>query len=95
VLRAHLEPYNATARSLVMSVRFTNNGRYPANFWASTFRLVVDGVPRAPTNGLDEVVDGRSAKDGEVVFEVPRDTKTAALRVISGDEQTDVPLDLP
>jgi hypothetical protein len=95
LLRARLEPYNATTRSLALRVRLTNNGNYGVNFWTASFRLVVDGVPRAPTNGLNEVVDGRAAKDGDVVFDVPTEAKSVALRLIWGDEQTDVPLDLP
>ena len=95
LLRARLEPYNATTRSLELRVRLTNNGNYGVNFWTATFRLVVDGVPRAPTNGLNEVVDGRAAKDGDVVFDVPTEAKSVALRLIWGDEQTDVPFDLP
>ena len=95
LLRARLEPYNATTRSLALRVRLTNNGNYGVNFWTASFRLVVDGVPRAPTNDLNEVVDGRAAEDGDVVFDVPTEAKSVALRLIWGDEQTDVPLDLP
>jgi len=46
----------------------TNNGKYPANFWAASFRLLVDGVPRAPENDLNELVDSHSAKEGMVEF---------------------------
>ena len=95
LLRARLEPYNATTRTLTLTVRFTNNGRYDANFWAASFRLIVDGVPRAPTNGLNELVAGHSAKDGDAVFEIPNDTTSVALRLLWGDEQTDVPLEVP
>jgi hypothetical protein len=95
LLRARLEPYNATTRSLALRVRLTNNGNYGVNFWTASFRLVVDGVPRAPNNGLNEVVDGRAAKDGDVVFDVPTEAKSVAVRLIWGDEQTDVPLELP
>jgi len=95
ILRGRVEPYNATTRELALRVRLTNNGNYGVNFWTATFRLVVDGVPRAPTNGLNEIVDGHAAKDGDVIFDVPDDAKSVALRIIWGDEQTDVPLDLP
>jgi hypothetical protein len=93
-LGARLDPYNATTRSLVLSVRFTNNGPYGKNFWGDSFRLLVDGVPRAPTNSLNEVVNGHAAKEGDVVFEVPAATTSAVLRLYIGGEQTDVPLDL-
>jgi hypothetical protein len=95
LLRGRVESYNATTQSLALRVRLTNNGPYPVNVWSASFRLVVDDVPRAPTNSLNEVVDGHAAKDGDVVFDVPSDTKSVALRLIWSDEQTDVPLDLP
>jgi hypothetical protein len=94
VLSARLEPYNTNARSLVLTVRYTNNGRYPANFWTATFRLLVDDVPRAPTNDLNKVVDGQSAAEGDVVFEIPATTRRVTLRILSGDEHADVPLDV-
>jgi len=95
LLRGRVESYNATTRSLALRVRLTNNGNYGVNFWSASFRLVVDGVPRAPTNLLNEIVDGHAAKDGDVVFDVPSDTKNVALRLIWADEQTDVLVDLP
>jgi hypothetical protein len=94
ILSARIEAYNAEKESLVVGLRYVNNGRYPANFWGAKFRLIVEGIPRAPTNSLNEVVDGQSAKEGEVVFEVPTGTLSAALRIMSGDEHTDVPLQL-
>jgi hypothetical protein len=95
ILRGRVEPYNATTRSLALRIRLTNNGNYGVNFWASSFRLVIDGVPRAPTNGLNEIVDGHAAKDGDVIFDVPDDARSVALRLVWSEEQTDVPLDLP
>jgi len=95
ILSARLAPFNREKRSLVFSVRYTNNGRYPANFWVASFRLLVEDVPRAPTNSLNEVVAGESAKEGEVAFEVPADTTRVALRISAGDERTDIPFVLP
>ena len=94
VLSARLEPYNTNARSLVLTTRYTNNSRYPANFWTSTFRLLVDDVPRAPTNDLNKVVDGQSAAEGDVVFEIPATTPRVTLRILVADEHIDLPLDL-
>jgi hypothetical protein len=83
---------------LRFTVRCTNNGAFPMNFWDSSFRLVVDGVPRAPISGLNEVVDGRSAKEGDVVFEVPTGENKVVLRIsaptTSGSETTEIPFDL-
>jgi hypothetical protein len=94
ILSMRLEPFNAQNRSLTIRLRYLNSGRYPANFWSASFRLLVDGVPRAPTNLLDEVVAGQSATDGDVVFEVPAAATMVTLRVLSGDEHTDIPFDL-
>ena len=94
LLQGRLEPYNATTRSLTLMVRLTNNGSYGTNFWTRLFRVLIDGVPRAPTNDLNEVVDGHAAKEGDVVFSIPNDAKSVTLRLIWGNEQTDIPLDL-
>jgi hypothetical protein len=56
---------------------------------------LVDDVPRAPTNLLNEVVDGESAKEGDVIFEVPAAVKDVVLQVSAGDEKSRVPLKLP
>jgi hypothetical protein len=95
VLSAQLQPFNREKRALVFSIRYTNNGRYPANFWVASYRLLLDDVPNAPTNDLNEVVAGESAKQGEVTFEVPVTATRAVLRISSGDERTDIPFDLP
>jgi hypothetical protein len=52
-----------------------------ANFWSDQFRLLVDGVPRAPDSDLSVVVEGGSARDGEVIFEVPTTARSMALRI--------------
>lgn len=52
-----------------------------ANFWSDQFRLLVDGVPRAPDSDLNVVVEGGSARDGEVIFEVPTAARSLALRI--------------
>ena len=73
----------------------TNNGKYPANFWVSSFRLVVDGVPRAPENDLNEVVADHSAKEGIVEFVIPDTTTNAGLQIGDvGKEAPAISLDL-
>ena len=84
ILRARPERSNPGQVALHLSVRLTNNGNYDANFWNASFRLLVDRVPRAPTNFLDEVVNGHSAMEGEVDFEVPASAKRLVLLV--GDD---------
>ena len=95
ILSAKVEPIAADRRSLTFNVRYMNAGRYPANFWSDSYRLFVDEVPRAPTQLLDEVVAGDSAKEGEVVFEVPLDVKDVVLQISSGTDKTRMPFKLP
>ncbi len=59
----------------------TNNSGYPGNFWAASFRLLVNGVPQAPENDLNEIVDGNSAKEGIVEFVIPDTATEVGLQV--------------
>ena len=95
ILSAQVEPLDQERRALKFVVRYTNGGRYPANFWSASYRLIVDDVPRAPTNFLDEVVEPDSAKEGDVVFELPVSVKDVVLQISSGDEKSRIPLKLP
>jgi hypothetical protein len=106
------KPFPATYSVLGIAAEARVPGRYglrfrirltvPANsgdagFWDSSFRLLVDGVPRAPDSRLDELVPGGSAKDGEISFEVPDGTQTLALRIVHHDGANvvaDLPLDV-
>jgi hypothetical protein len=94
ILRTEVQPYNAEKRALKFTVRHTNNGHYPANFWSSSYRLLVDDVPQAPTNFLDEVVASSSAKVGDVIFEVPLTVNQVVLQISSGDEKTRIPISI-
>ena len=95
LLSAEIEPIDADRRSLTFVVRYMNGGRYPSNFWSSSYRLIVADVPRAPINSLDEVVAPDSAMEGEVIFEVPVSTKDVVLQISSGDEKSRIPFKLP
>ena len=95
ILSAQVAPIDAERRTLTFDVRYTNAGRYPANFWGRSFRLIVADVPREPTNSLNEVVGGDSAKEGEVVFELPRGAKDVTLQISAGDEKSRIPFNLP
>jgi hypothetical protein len=99
ILSARLEPYNAEKNALSFTIGCTNNDDYPMNFWDRSFRLLVDGVPRAPISGLNEIVEGQSAKEGDIVFEVPAGENKVVLQISaptpSGtDETTEIPFDL-
>src|SRR5215831_6896526 len=95
VLSAKMEPIDAERRSLTFRVRYLNTGGRQANFWSSSFQLIVDDVPRSQTNFLDELVDAHSAKEGDAVFEVPPGVKDVVLQISSGDEKTRLPFKLP
>ncbi|HUK34822.1 MAG TPA: hypothetical protein VLV86_12955 [Vicinamibacterales bacterium] len=95
VLSAEVDPIDADRRSLKFGVRYMNAGRYPANFWSASFRLLVDDVPHPPTNVLDEVVASDSAKDGDVGFELPVAAKDVVLQISSGDEKSRLVFSLP
>ena len=81
VLAARLDRYAPNKLSLRFEVRMTNNGKYPANFWGASFRLLVDGAPRAPENNLNELVDSHSAKEGMVEFVIPDTTTDVGLQI--------------
>ncbi len=93
-LRIDVAPRTTENDELTLRLRMTNHDRYDKNFWDESFRLVVAGVPRAPESHLNEVVPGESAKDGDVLFVIPRGTTAAQLRIRIGDTRTEVPLDL-
>ncbi len=82
----------AETRGLTISLRATNNGPYPVNFWNSNFRLLVDDVPQAPVGELNKVVEGRSAQTGDVEFTYPANSRSLALRIVMGDTSTEIPL---
>jgi hypothetical protein len=95
VLSAKTEPIDADRRSVTFRVRYLNTGHRQANFWSSSFRLIVDDVLRSPTNFLDELVDGDSAKEGDAVFELPVSVKDVVLQISLGDEKSRLPFKLP
>lgn len=81
ILSARLDRYAPNKLSLKLEVRMTNNDRYDANFWAASFRLLVDGVLQAPVNDLNELVAGHSAKEGSVEFVIPDSTTDIGLQI--------------
>lgn len=94
LLNATLAPRNSESSTLTIQVRLLNNRNYPVNFWDSQFRLLIDGIPRAPNSGLNVVVDGNAADEGDVSFIVPKSATRPQLRILFADEKTDIPLTL-
>jgi hypothetical protein len=81
LLSADLENYSPGQSALHLRVRMTNNGRYGANFWAASFRLLVNDMLEPPLGDLDEVVASNSAKEAEIIFVVPANATTAGLQM--------------
>ena len=94
ILTAQADRRSLGKLGLTLNIRMTNNGPYDVGFWSDSFRLLVDGVPRAPVSRLNELVDARSAKEGAVEFEMPETVKSLALQVLVGDKP-EVTADMP
>ncbi|MGH7555281.1 MAG: hypothetical protein ACREMQ_19940 [Longimicrobiales bacterium] len=76
--------------TLTLAVRADNRSGYTASFSDAGFRLVLDGLPRAPVGGLNEIVDAGTVKDGDVEFDLP----LTARDVRNGDTTREPPLQL-
>ena len=94
ILKAELSRYNVEKLSITFTVRMTNTSKYPDNFWSDSFRLLVEGVPRSPVSDLNELVRGQSAEEGKIVFIVPEGTASVALRILHGNDSTEIPISL-
>jgi hypothetical protein len=94
ILKVELQPYNAEKKALKFSLRYTNNRPYDANFWERSFRLLVDDIPQPPTNSLNEIVAGNSAKAADVVFEIPVAMNQVVLQIIGLTDKTQIPVPL-
>jgi|SRR5579871_1956817 len=95
LLSARLDPYSPGKASLHLTVRMTNNDRFDANFWAASFRLLVDGSLQSPANDLNELVSSHSAKEGDVDFVIPANISTAGLQMGDvGDGKPTITLNL-
>jgi hypothetical protein len=94
-ISASVTPLGNGTSELRLRMQFVNDGRYDANAWDAAFRLVLGGDTLAPTGGLNELVPGRSLRQGIVVFTIPvTATGKAVLRVIERDRVGELPLDL-
>lgn len=94
IISAQLAPFNAESRVLKLTIRCSNNARYPMNFWGQSFRLQIEGVLNAPLQGPNEVVEAQSAKAGEVTFTVPLAAQSALLKIGDpGHPTTEIPFD--
>lgn len=92
ILAVQLDQQPEGALSLRFSIRITNNHREPCLIGRDQFRLLVDGVPRAPTKAtfpnpaLDNqavIVEGYSAQEGDVIFVVPNTAESVDFLVVN------------
>jgi hypothetical protein len=95
ILSAQLAPFNAENRFLKLTIRCMVDYSYDINFWDRSFRLVIDGAERSPSNSLNQLVAAQSAKEGEIIFSVPTSARFVVLRIGSpGKATAQIPLDL-
>lgn len=94
LLKAEVSPQTSEKDALQLRLRMMNHDKYDTNFWDRSFRLIVDGMPMAPNGGLNELVPGQSAKEGDVMFVIPRGTTGATLKITYTDDSTEIPLNL-
>jgi hypothetical protein len=96
LLAARVDPYSLDKVSVHLTVRMTNNSPYPANFWADSFRLLVDGNLQSPNNYLNDLLPSNSSKEGDVEFVIPASTATAGLQMGDvGDGKPTIAITLP
>jgi hypothetical protein len=94
IVGSRVERRNPGELTLGLTVRMTNNGDYADNLWSSTFRLLVNGLGRAPVNFLDDLVDGGTSKDGPVIFAVPESVRSVELKLRHADKVVSLPIQL-
>ena len=94
LLNAEVTRQTAEKDALRIRLRMMNHDRYDHNFWNSSFRLILDSVPMAPAGDLNELVAGESAKEGDVVFEIPHGSAAGKLKITYYEDSTEIPLDL-
>jgi len=93
--RATVESRNAETATLLVDVRMSNRGKYPANFWDQSFRLRTNDGNVAASGGLNEVVPGGAeSSHGVLRFSVALASAPSALQIEYGGQTTQLPLRL-
>jgi hypothetical protein len=94
VLSASVDRYNVEKAAIIVTVRCTADKRsYGAVFQSQFIRLVVDGVPRAPDEPVNELVQAGTTKDAAFVFLLGKrpDTLKLTMRI---DKTIEIPIDM-
>jgi hypothetical protein len=82
------------SQRITVVVKWTNAGRYAAGTGDLVLRLASGGEVIAPVRSPSEVVAGQSTYVGDIVFDVPAETRMAVLRASLRDGKTEQPLTL-
>jgi hypothetical protein len=95
IMAAQIERSNDEQLVLNITLRVVNNGPSTDNFWDRSARLIIDGVPLAPFEAPNEIVDAHASKQAPFLFEIPDNVPAATLQVGQvGQETAKIPLDL-
>jgi len=89
LLSVHLQHHATGQNMLEFQVRMTNNTSYPTNFLENHFRLIINGVPIAPNEAPNEILDKGQSKDGKVSFIIPETVTKVELQVGQVGQETD------
>jgi hypothetical protein len=79
---------------MVVSVRMTNEGRYPAAATTVSMRVVAGAETLAPTQAPEGVLESKVSTFADWIFDLPPSTKEATLRATVGNKTAEVPLTL-
>ena len=95
IMAAQIERPSDEKLVLNITLRVINNGPSNDNFWDRSARLIIDGVPLAPVEAPNEIVDAHAAKQAPFLFEIPDNLTAAVLQVGQvGQETAKIPIDL-
>jgi hypothetical protein len=95
LVKAVVERETAERAALLLTVRCSvSREHYGTNFWSDSLRLVVDGIPREPTNSVNEVVSGGASKEAEFVFSLEAMPESLAVQFFDTGNMATVPLAL-
>ncbi len=94
VLGVETEALSPERFLLHIRVRLLTKSDVDMKFPDTGFQLVIDGLPSAPDNALNESVPGNAAREGALGYQVPYGARDLALRIVH-DKSTGETAELP
>ena len=95
VISASVDRYNVEKAVLALTIRCTvDRGPGSVNFWDRDIRLLVDGVPRAPDESVNELVGPRASKEAAFVFLLEQRPETLTLTIRNNSRTIEIPIDM-